>query len=100
MSQEVGNQDFEALLEYLKRARGFDFTGYKRPGLMRRIQRRTQAVGVEGFTGYLDYLEVHPNEFLHLFDTILINVTYFFRDEIAWGYMREEIIPRLIASKK
>jgi two-component system, chemotaxis family, CheB/CheR fusion protein len=99
MSQKDGDSGFDALLDYLKRARGFDFTGYKRPSLMRRIQKRAQTVGADGFTNYLDYLEVHPNEFLHLFDTILINVTYFFRDEIAWAYLREEIIPRLIASK-
>ena len=31
---------FDLLLEYLKRTRGFDFSGYKRGGLMRRIQKR------------------------------------------------------------
>ena len=33
---------------------------------------------------YIDYLEVHPEEFGRLFDTILINVTAFFRDPSAW----------------
>jgi two-component system CheB/CheR fusion protein len=33
---------FEALLEYLKRCRGFDFTGYKRSSLRRRISKRMQ----------------------------------------------------------
>ena len=31
---------FEALLLYLKEARGFDFTGYKRSSLSRRISKR------------------------------------------------------------
>ncbi len=34
--------ELEALLEYLKRSRGFDFTGYKRSSLMRRIRKRMQ----------------------------------------------------------
>ena len=34
--------------------------------------RRSAAAG---FTDYLDYLEVHPDEFAQLFNTILINVT-------------------------
>ena len=36
---------FEALLEYLKDNRGFDFTGYKRSSLMRRVERRMAQVG-------------------------------------------------------
>jgi len=75
---------FEALLDFLKRVRGFDFTGYKRPSLLRRIGKRMQEVRVEGFLEYIDYLEVHPEEFTFLFNTILINVTGFFRDPIAW----------------
>ena len=71
---------FEALLEYLRRARGFDFSAYKRASLMRRVEKRMQLVKIPDFESYLDYLEVHPDEFGHLFDTILINVTAFFRD--------------------
>ncbi|MCC7206463.1 MAG: PAS domain S-box protein [Anaerolineae bacterium] len=92
--------ELEALLTYIKRSRGFDFTGYKRTSLTRRIQRRMQVVGTETYTDYLDYLEVHPDEFGHLFDAILINVTNFFRDSIPWEYLSSEIIPQIIAAKK
>ncbi len=90
----------EELLTYLRRNRGFDFTGYKRTSLDRRIRKRMQTVGVASFTEYQDYLEVHPDEFAHLFNTILINVTSFFRDPPVWDYIREEIVPRVIADKK
>jgi two-component system CheB/CheR fusion protein len=63
---------FEALLDYLKRRRDSDFSGYKRSGLRRRITRRMQQQ-IASFGEYLDYLEVHPEEFAHLFNTILIN---------------------------
>ena len=42
------------------------------------------AVGVADYADYIDFLEVHPEEFGRLFDTILINVTAFFRDPPAW----------------
>ena len=32
--------EFERLLEYIRDERGFDFTGYKRPSLIRRIEKR------------------------------------------------------------
>jgi len=86
---------FEMLLEYLKRTRGFDFTAYKRSSLMRRVCRRMQLVGLEDFSDYVDYLEVHPDEFTLLFNTILINVTAFWRDAPAWQYLYEEIIPKI-----
>jgi two-component system, chemotaxis family, CheB/CheR fusion protein len=95
-----GNGDLEVLLDYLRRSRGFDFTGYKRTSLGRRIERRMQTVGADSYLGYLDHLEVDPEEFTHLFNTILINVTSFFRDPPAWEYLSAEILPKLAADKR
>jgi two-component system CheB/CheR fusion protein len=92
--------ELEFLLEYLRRSRGFDFTGYKRASLSRRIDKRMQLVGVDGYLSYLDHLEVDPEEFTQLFNTILLNVTSFFRDAPTWDYLREEILPRLAAEKR
>src|SRR5687768_16343164 len=58
-----------------------------------------QAVGRTRFAEYLDYLEVHPEEFSHLFDAILINVTDFFRDAPAWEIVANEVLPRLLRQK-
>jgi two-component system, chemotaxis family, CheB/CheR fusion protein len=93
-------REFEALLDYLRRSRGFDFTGYKRSSLARRIDKRMQTVGVQGYPNYIDFLEVHPEEFGRLFDTILINVTAFFRDPTAWEALGQEVLPRLAAGKR
>ncbi|QHG15235.1 CheR family methyltransferase [Nostoc sp. ATCC 53789] len=90
---------FENLLIYLRQSRGFDFTGYKRSTLMRRVRKRMQSLNIENFEEYLDYLEVYPEEFNYLFNTILINVTAFFRDLPAWEYLAEEILPNLIRNK-
>jgi two-component system CheB/CheR fusion protein len=97
---EREDKQFENLLYYLQQNRGFDFTGYKRPSLMRRVRKRMQMVNIDSFVDYLDYLEVHPEEFSQLFNTILINVTSFFREPAAWGYLGEEIIPRLLQEKQ
>ena len=91
-------QGFESLLDYLKRSRGFDFTGYKRTGLMRRVDKQMATVGLSVYSDYIDYLEVYPDEFSRLFNAILINVTTFFRDASAWDYLATEIIPHLCDS--
>ena len=88
-----------ALIDYLKRSRGFDFTGYKPASLERRIHKRMLAVGVREYPDYVDYLEVHPEEFEILFNTILINVTAFFRDGGSWEFLAERIIPAILERK-
>ncbi|MDB9491432.1 PAS domain-containing protein [Dolichospermum circinale CS-534/05] len=92
--------DFENLLQYLRTNRGFDFTGYKRSTLMRRVSKQMQYLNIETFANYQDYLEVHPDEFKTLFNTILINVTAFFRDPLAWEYLTKEIIPNILKNKQ
>src|SRR2546427_6565064 len=89
--------ELASLLEYLRTARGFDFTGYKTGSLERRISKRVKAVGCDGYVDYQDYLEVNPGEFTELFNTILINVTAFFRDQEAWDYVASDVIPRMLA---
>ena len=91
------DSDFEYLLEYLRETRGVDFTGYKRASLVRRVAKRCGELGIDNFSAYLDYLQVHADEFPILFDKILINVTEFFRDPEAWDYLAENIIPRIVA---
>ncbi|MGX6447101.1 CheR family methyltransferase [Patulibacter sp. S7RM1-6] len=89
--------ELEALLRFLRDRRGFDFTGYKRPTLQRRILKRMTEVGAEDHEAYQDLLEADPREFIELFNTILINVTGFFRDPDAWRHLAEEVVPRLVA---
>jgi two-component system CheB/CheR fusion protein len=91
--------DFVKLLEYLKSSRGFDFSGYKLSSLIRRVQKRMQQMGVASYGDYVEYLEVHPDEFLPLFNTVLINVTGFFRDPEAWRTLAEQILPRILENK-
>src|SRR3954471_4259488 len=94
-----GDPGVELVLEHLKQTRAFDFTAYKRPTVARRIEKRMEQVGVRDHEEYVDYLEVHPDEFEPLFNTILINVTSFFRDGDAWDAVRKHVIPELLERK-
>lgn len=91
--------ELENLLAFLKQNRGFDFTGYKRSSLVRRIQKRMLEVKIQTYSEYQDFLEVHPEEFERLFNTILINVTGFFRDPPTWDYLAKGIIPQILFNR-
>jgi len=100
MGEPEGTQTDEALedlLAFLRDARGFDFTGYKRSTLGRRIHKRMTDVGTRSYADYQDLLETSADEFGALFNTILINVTSFFRDPDAWTFLQREVVPELLA---
>src|SRR5712691_10669251 len=100
MNEVIIDHDVLTLLDYLRNSRGFDFTGYKRASLLRRIDKRIQTLDMTSYADYTDYLEVHPEEFGQLFNTILINVTRFFRDPASWDYLAAEIIPLIVERKE
>jgi two-component system CheB/CheR fusion protein len=99
-SLELTPSGMDELLTYLRESRGFDFAGYKQAGLARRLSKRVRLLGLASFNEYVDYLQVHPDEFSNLFNSILINATSFFRDPGVWDYVSKEVVPRLLAGKR
>ncbi|HZB41176.1 MAG TPA: CheR family methyltransferase [Ilumatobacter sp.] len=95
MRREADSSDLNSLLHYLREVRAFDFTGYKRATLQRRVDKRMQQLDLGSHDEYVDYLQVHPEEFEQLFNTILINVTSFFRDQDAWTALRA-LVPDIV----
>jgi two-component system CheB/CheR fusion protein len=88
----------DPLLNQLSATYNFDIREYKEQSLTRRIRARMSQVHIDTFEAYARYLEQHPGEHVALFNTILINVTGFFRDPEAWTVLREDVIPRLVES--
>jgi two-component system, chemotaxis family, CheB/CheR fusion protein len=91
--------ELESLLEYLRDSRGFDFGAYKRASLTRRIAKRMDSAGAPSFAAYRALLQRNPDEFRELFNTILINVTSFFRDPDVWAALSGEVLPALLAAR-
>jgi len=94
---EETDSTLEDLLTFIRDSRGFDFTGYKRSSLARRIRKRMHEAGSADFVDYRDRLESSAEEFGLLFNTILINVTGFFRDTETWTFLQREVMPELLA---
>ena len=92
-------QAFENLLNYFLEANVFDFTGYKRSSLMRRVRRQMSVVAIASYSDYIDYLKQHPEETKNLLKSIPVNYTAFFRDPYVWNYIASQIIPRIISHK-
>ncbi|KAA5540815.1 chemotaxis protein CheB [Adhaeribacter rhizoryzae] len=76
-----------------------DFKDYKEATVYRRINKRMGEVEVKTLEEYLQYLHVNPAEIKKLCQEILIGVTKFFRDPEAFEILKNDILPRIIASK-
>jgi len=98
-AENTTDAQFERLIEHIRQERGFDFRRYKHSSLRRRITKRMADVGHSDLETYCAYLEAHPPEYTELLDTILINVTSFFRDPPAWKTLGDVVVPK-IASRK
>ena len=84
----------------LLRARtGHDFSHYKKNTLYRRIERRMGIHQIDKVAGYIRYLQENSQELDLLFKELLIGVTNFFRDPVAWEHLRDQALPELLASR-
>ena len=76
-----------------------DFSGYKRPTVVRRIQRRMGLSRVTQLADYAKLLRQTPGEATALADDLMIHVTGFFRDPLAWEALRQQVIAPLVAER-
>jgi two-component system CheB/CheR fusion protein len=77
-----------------------DFSGYKKPTVLRRIQRRMGLARITEIGDYAKLLRQSASEVSALADDLLIHVTGFFRDPEAWETLRERVIVPLIAARE
>jgi two-component system CheB/CheR fusion protein len=91
------DQQLRSFLDQLRDRSGIDFTAYKTPTIMRRLRHRMVATGAENLVAYIRYLQRHPDEYQRLINAFLIKVTEFFRDADLFDYLRERVMPVLLA---
>ncbi|WP_269769853.1 PAS domain S-box protein [Paracidovorax citrulli] len=86
------------VLTLLRHRTGRDFGDYKRATVVRRVGRRMQVNGIGTMSGYLDCLRTRPGEAGALLQDLLISVTNFFRDPVAFAAL-ESHLPLLFQGK-
>jgi two-component system CheB/CheR fusion protein len=87
------------ILVRLQVVTGHDFSGYKPATVLRRLERRMRVTQTPSLSAYLDYLRQGPHEAQALLKDLLISVTHFFRDPVAFDTLKAQVIPRLFEAK-
>ncbi|HWK90395.1 MAG TPA: chemotaxis protein CheB, partial [Longimicrobium sp.] len=86
------------LFAALRGRTGHDFRHYKRPTLLRRLERRLRFNGVATLEEYLPLLQDSDTEPAALVRDLLISVSGFFRDPEAFAALAE-VVPSLFEGK-
>lgn len=89
----------QTILLRLRVHSGQDFTCYKKSTMSRRIQRRMNVHHLDEPEAYIAFLREHPHELGALLNELLISVTSFFRDPVAWNTLGAEVLPKLFADR-
>jgi two-component system CheB/CheR fusion protein len=99
-TQDDAKRELEPFLGIVREHTGIDFSSYKTPTILRRLQRRILAAGASDLAGYTKYLEHHPGEYQRLASSFLIKVTDFMRDPELFDTLRDKVIPDMIAASR
>src|SRR5579864_5722555 len=84
------------LIDELANNRNLDLRGYKTTTLERRIRKRMAEVDARSYSEFLDRIHQDAGEIDILLNTILINVTEFFRDPPAWEALRAGVLADML----
>ena len=79
---------------------GIDFRNYKLSTILRRIERRMYLHKLTSLDEYLLYLHKNNEEIKNLFNDLLIVVTSFCRDEIAFSNLKTELTNYILEKNK
>jgi chemotaxis protein methyltransferase CheR len=92
---ELERLELELLLEAIHSRYGYDFRGYARASLRRRLWRRVDLEGLRTFSGLQERILHDPEVMLRLLADLSINVTSLFRDPEFHAALRTDVFPLL-----
>lgn len=95
MQSKQNDEHVETLLSDVLEVYGYDFTGYSRASLKRRIFRLYELDGFVSFAEFRYKIRTDAGYYKRFLEQITINVTEMFRDPEFYSVLRSEILPRL-----
>ncbi len=93
-------KDVKSIINFLLDQRGVDFSGYTHSLVEQQLNQRLTQTGIDTIPEYLDYLQSHKEEIDHLIDSLIINVTSFFRNPLLFNYLTDKVLPKILLEKE
>jgi two-component system CheB/CheR fusion protein len=95
----VNDSALQPIFALLQAQTGHDFSQYKPSTVCRRIERRLALHQLDSLQAYVTFLQQNPSEAVGLFQDLLIGVTNFFRDPLAFTALAQRVVLPLLQGK-
>jgi two-component system CheB/CheR fusion protein len=93
----IAPEQFETICRLVHEITGYRFNHYKKSVVGRRIRRRMYLGGVATLQEYMEMIASRESEAALLASDLMIGVTSFFRDRLAWRALKKEVVRNLVA---
>jgi len=97
--QFMAPANFDGLFRLIDEKTGYRFNHYKKGVVARRVRRRMYLHGISTVNEYLEFLAGKDREAHQLAQDLMIGVTSFFRDRLAWKALHLEVTRKLVAQE-
>ncbi len=97
VEQTITPEEYDAFFRLLFEKSGSRFNHYKKSVISRRIRRRMYLHGFPIVKEYLDLVAARDSEAASLASDLMIGVTSFFRDRVAWKALNIQVVRKLAA---
>jgi len=93
--KHIKQNQFDHFLEHVYEKYSYDFSGYQKAHMRRRLEHSYQKMNIKSFESFEREVLSHNDLFEDLFIDISINVTTFFRNPQLFLFLREEVLHKL-----
>jgi two-component system CheB/CheR fusion protein len=93
----IAHEHLEPFFRLIHEKTGYRFNHYKKNVISRRIKRRMYLHGLSSVSAYLEKVSADEGEARSLASDLMIGVTSFFRDRLAWEALHLDVTRKLVA---
>ncbi len=91
------DEDFFRVQRIIGEHAGINLSDAKKSLVYNRLTKRLRLFKMSSFSEYLDYVDTHvEEEFSHFVNAITTNLTFFFREEHHFDFLRQIEFPRIV----
>ncbi len=92
--------EINKVLNEIFSTRGFNFREYGITHIQQKLSGRMSILEISDLNNYLQYIKFNPEEYISLFDCLLVNQNQFFRDPEVYDFIGDHILPKLLSNTK
>lgn len=102
LGMEISDKEFSLFSRIIEESSGIKLGIHKKELLKNRLYRRLNLLGLTSFSEYFRYvteIDKTGHELTQMVTAISTNVTYFFREEDHFDFLRERVLPDIFKRK-